>query len=110
MSIWTHVCGCIRVDSIRIGVEKDKDHDKIVHAIERGIPCGSEGPIKYDIWINRDRSCIAAYTVSIFGDLRDYDDIEEIESWFRNACENLLVRNAVIHIEVENGNKKTITI
>lgn len=110
MSQWTHVCGCIRVDALRI-LERDEKADirnALGQVVEYGdnyeeatIPCGSEGSIKYEIIENPDKSCIAAFTVPIWGDLRDYDSEYEIIEWFKKACDKLFIRNAVISIEVE---------
>lgn len=112
MSQWTHVCGCIRVDAIR-GIEPNCEK-KIKEALgrivnygdesyETIIPCGSEGSLEYHIIENPDPYSLAAFTVPIWGDLRDYDDVEEIKQWFKSACDKLFVRNAVINIEVEYG-------
>jgi len=120
MSQWTHVCGCIRVDAFRIG-ENDFERFQIESALGRIVrygdddyetilPCGSEGSLEYEIYENPDKTCIAAYVVAIWGDLRDYSDVEEIEEWFNVACSTItFVRNAVLHIDVEGGLEKTIT-
>lgn len=114
MSNWTHVAGIIRVDGLQIDdFGGALDFDKLIgkevlfdspselwneadEHPERFLPLGSEGSLQKTVWENPDKSCIAAYTVSIFGDLRDHDDLHEITEWFRKVCDKLWVRNAVI--------------
>lgn len=99
MSNWTHVAGIIRVDNFGnnlvdkindiIGKEihfnssrnEWKDFDKNP---DNYLPCGSEGSLHATIWENPNKSSVAAYTVSIFGDLRDHDSATDIIKWFRN--------------------------
>ena len=121
MSNWTHVAGVIRVDSIRcleqldiekhfgkackwkdsLDVWKDADQNP-----EKYLPMGSEGSLEMSIWTNPDTGCLAAYTVSIFGDLRDHDSPDEIIEWFKQKCKGLLIRQATITVENEvNGTK-----
>jgi len=110
MSQWTHVCGCIRVDALRfLGIDEKENIERVLgHIVNYGdssyettIPCGSEGSLNYQIIENPDKSSMAAFTVPIWGDLRDYGDVEEIKNWFKSACDKLMIRNAVINIEVE---------
>ena len=70
---------------------------------------GSEGSLQKSVWEDPDRSSVAAYTVSIFGDLRDHDSCDEIIDWFKEKCENLMVRNAVITVNNERNGTKTWT-
>lgn len=99
MSNWTHVAGIIRVDCFEYNLV-----DKINNIIGKEIhfnsstgewndfgenpdsylPCGSEGSLRATIWENPNKHCAAAYTVSIFGDLRDHDSAIDIIRWFRN--------------------------
>lgn len=120
MSTWTHVAGVVRVDAIRIGTITEPNWDDIFgkeclweaapemwedadEHPEKYMPCGSEGTLQKDIWTNPEKSCIAAYTVSIFGDLRDWYDVNAIVEWFKKivTCDDISVRNAVI--TVTNG-------
>ncbi len=120
MSVWTHVAGIIRVDGLRIDDDAKPDWDKIIgkelnwgdpHEIwddydknpETFMPCGSEGSLNKVIWENPNKSSLASYTVSIFGDLRDYADFAEIKKWFAKICNELWIRNAVITVECELG-------
>ena len=115
MSNWTHVAGIIRIDAIRcmeeevdfdalIGKESDWDVPRSVWVNPKEyMPMGSEGSLNKHIWINSDKSCMAAYTVSIFGDLRDHDDPQEIIDWFKSICNKCWVRNATIVVENERN-------
>ncbi len=124
MSVWTHVAGIIRVNGLRIDDGAKPDWDKIIgkelgwgdpHEIwadcdknpEAFMPCGSEGSLKKVIWENPNKSSLASYTISVFGDLRDYGDLVEIEKWFTKVCSKLWVRNAVITAECELGSRFT---
>lgn len=118
MSQWTHVCGCIRVDAIRgligdtPGTLKTK-LGKIVRFMDEDykttLPCGSEGSIQYDIIVNPNKEELAAYVVPIWGDLRDYSNVEEIKNWFNGVCDSIdMIRDAVISIDVEYGTQEIV--
>ena len=115
MSNWTHVAGIIRVDSLRIDDIEEIDFDKIIgkeclwgspskvwkdadENPDKYLPMGSEGSLQKSVWENPDKSCLASYTISIFGDLRDHDSTSEIIEWFQEKCKSLCVRNAVITV------------
>ena len=104
MSDWIHVCGTIRIDDFRrgklpnfdklIGKEclwesDDKVWDDAEKHPDKYLPMGSEGSLHKDVWVNPDPSCIAAYTVTIFGDLRDRSNAEEFVEWFQNKVMEL---------------------
>lgn len=121
MSYWTHVCGCIRVDSLRLNKEDNqKDNERIEEVLGKIIqfddiewdwnitkkyktklPMGSEGSLKYSI-MNNPLYCIAAHVITIWGDLRDYgeemEDIQYIEDWFNDVCSKFNIRQAVLTI------------
>lgn len=104
MSNWTHVAGIIRLDRIRILYKNNEpDFDEIigkellftdsmekwndqVKNRDKYMPTGSEGSLNKSIWTDPDVSNMAAYTISIFGDLRDHRDNEEILLWFIDRC------------------------
>ena len=120
MSNWTHVAAIFRVDSLRLdnhrpnftkifGKELNYNDAREVffeaedHP-ERFLPCGSEGSLEMSVWENPDPCCVAAYTVSVFGDLRDHESVEEIINWFDAKCKMLSIRQAVITVDNEwNG-------
>ena len=125
MSNWTHVAGIIRIDDLRledtildfdklIGEElhfedcREKWNDASNHP-DKYLPKGSEGSLTKSIWINPERDMAAAYTVSIFGDLRDHDDAQEIVDWFKKICNKFTIRNAVIVVENELNGQLTWT-
>ena len=104
MSSWLHVAAVMRIDDIRVDDDhKDPNFDKLIgkeclytssvsrwkdvkkHP-ENYLPMGSEGSLRKSVWINPDKSHCAAYTVTIFGDLRDrYEsDADMIISWFKD--------------------------
>ena len=126
MSVWTHVAGVIRIDSIRIS-DDIFDFDKVFGKEwtfddmwddepsykefevnpDAFMPSGSEGSLNKSVWINPDRNCMSAYTITVFGDLRDYDDPDAIISWFKDCCKDVWVRQAVITVETD-GRKPII--
>ena len=124
MSNWTHVAGIIRVDGFRVSTGTEPDWDSILgkelqyeddnkiwieaeNHPELFMPLGSEGSLTKTIWANPDKSCIAAYTVSIFGDLRDHDDPDAIIKWFKDKCSKLFVRQASIEVKNERNGIRT---
>jgi len=97
MSQWTHVAGIIRYDG-----NADFPHIRkgYIEALEKNVPKGSEGPLEWRIWDNPDLDSMAAYVVTIWGDLRDFyeHDLDTLELWFRQCVEpeNFLVRMAIL--------------
>ena len=118
MSNWTHVAGVIRVDDMRVSWVKPLDFESLIgkeiqlgypmevfedaekHP-EKYLPMGSEGSLQMTVWENPDKNSIDAYTITIFGDLRDHDNPQEIVEWFKNVCGKFTVRNATIIAENE---------
>lgn len=115
MSTWTHVAGIIRAYGVQ-NWESDHDWDSIIgkeclwgasretwkdadEHPEEYMPCGSEGTLQKSIWVNPDKSDVNAYTISVFGDLRDWYDVNAIIVWFKILVKNKLwVRSAVITV------------
>lgn len=119
MSIWTHVLGAVRIDALPIGPQTNwkeffgkecaydapnavwsdyRDHS------EDYLPGGSEGTLKSILWTNPDPHHMAKYTLTIFGDLRDYDTPEEIIKWFKEKVAGVtFIRSAVITVELEGA-------
>lgn len=116
MSVWTHVAATVRIDDFRFSDDKPlPDWDEIfgkecffespeevwddceAHP-EKYLPCGSEGTLQKTAWINPDSHETAAYTVTIFGDLRDYENPKDVIEWFRKIVESgkIGIRQAVI--------------
>lgn len=126
MSNWTHVAGIIRVDHLRLDKDDELDFDEIFgkechYSDDYSVwddwgknpniymPGGSEGTLRKSIWKNPDENCMAAYTVSVFGDLRDHYSADEIINWFKSICSDLgmWVRNAVIVVNNEYFGQKS---
>ena len=118
MSVWTHVAGVIRVDCIR-GMTKKPDFDKIfVRELwdenSSGLcnmPMGSEGSLDFRVIENPNKNALAAYTVVVFGDLRDFGvaDIPEIEDWWNKVLEQCgWIRQAILQIQPEDGDVKIL--
>lgn len=112
MSNWTHVAGIIRVDGLRINGKPKVDFDEILGKEclwesptgvwddaetnpDKYLPMGSEGSLQKSVWENPIKNCLDAYTISIFGDLRDHHSTSDIIEWFKEKCKLLWVRNAV---------------
>ena len=95
MSIWTHCSGVIRLDAVRYD-KKDsltkKDFNKIFiqstwHKYNENcnMPQGDEGSIEYSLNISDDLDCVAnAYVLTFTGDLRSYNNIDEIIEWWKS--------------------------
>jgi len=103
MSIWTHVNSSIRFDHMH-GLQDKFDFGRIINYDTEGnwdtiVPCGSEGSLEISIWENPDKSCMAAYTVNIFGDLRDYENDKEIINYFNSIVKGKMIRSGFFSIE-----------
>jgi len=125
MSNWTHVAGIVRVDHLILDPEDGLDFDAIFgkeclwesdasvwkdadENPESYLPMGSEGSLRKVVWKNPDTSCLAAYSVMIFGDLRDHHDPAAIVEWFKDICENKFsVRNASLEVVNEMNGVET---
>lgn len=109
----------IRIDSIKgfgVGPQSKEDIKKVLGPIAMPfgprkdwdnctLPCGSEGSLVYNIWENDDDSDIPAFTVSVFGDLRDYEETDSIQTWFNQLCDSFpIIRQAIYLAETEGCN------
>ena len=128
MSIWTHVAATFRIDGLRPLGDEEPDWDEVIgketyKPLNYGLdeewrryrdsitnaeeypdgymPRGSEGSLHKTVWRNPKENDMAAYVVTVFGDLRDYDDETEIKIWFTNVCRRCWIRQAVCDVEVE---------
>lgn len=127
MSVWSHVAAIVRVDSFRLLGESEPNWDDIFgkecllespsevwddahEHPEKYLPMGSEGSLQKSVWVNPDKSCMDAYTVSIFGDLRDHKDAEGLIDWFKDIVANkVMTRQASITIDNILYRPETIT-
>jgi len=149
MSQWTHVAGAVRIDcwNFEPGWEKKqkKEKERIEkmfgipckfstvqgesdeELIERwgkeyrlcNVPCGEEGSVLWEFTRTGSSSDISRGIVSIWGDLRDYDNEDEIIKWFKSVIKKFSaghnkygfdIRDAVLSIEVEFKNTKTVLV
>lgn len=114
MSRWTHINGSIRVDWMR-GVLPPLPFDEIFKTCdydddeakwkECNVPKGSEGSVRVICLENPNENDLAAYTVVIYGDLRDFGekaDIDGVRDWFYGVCKKLkMIRQAILQVEDE---------
>lgn len=146
MSQWTHVGGVIRIDGIPslAGLNQEQEKAEIQKMLGNtcsydddeskwdacNVPCGSEGSLQHSYsFVGHDdvgkgfiaSSSLTRSAIGIWGDLRDYDDEQEIINWFKgilakfqpNHPENkglFSIREALLSIEVEGRNKKTVCV
>lgn len=118
MSYWTQVAAVSCVDGIRDqnfpapdfhGVfgrellynDPEEVWEECAAHPERFLPCGSEGSLQMSVWTNPGPCRMDAYTVSVFGSLRDYTGAEAIRAWFARCCRQCCIRQAVVDIDVE---------
>lgn len=135
MSQWTHITGTVRIDAFLL------DHKLVKSIVKKcfgntchynskpnewdkcNVPCGSEGSLQYDIIYSGyqhkkgkiESSSVSWGTVQIWGDLRNYDDHEEIYQWLCNIVKKLNknhldVRDMVIKINIEYQSDYIVTI
>lgn len=116
MSVWTHVAGVIRVDCIH-GIREPEFNKIFIKSLwgeynpKCNMPSGSEGSLDFRVIENPDKSSIDAYTVVIFGDLRDFGaaNICVIEDWWNRVLEQCrMIRQAVLQIQPEDGDVKIL--
>lgn len=125
MSNWTHVAGVMRINLFRFD-DTELNFDEIfgkevlfespeevwedaAENPDKYLPMGSEGSLQKSVWVNPDKSQLFSYAVTIFGDLRDHGDPDEIIEWFKKKCELLYIRDAVITVLNERNGMKTYT-
>lgn len=92
-------CDWLTEDSYEQRRTRD-DWDEYREHPERFMPTGSEGSLQRLVWVNPDRHCAARWVVTVFGDLRDYDDPEAIHKWFDEVCGRCHIRQAVCHCDI----------
>jgi hypothetical protein len=110
MSYWTHVNGIMRFDS---DVDRDKEMKKMCRTADWdsgrtvkkrcNVPMGSEGSLDVSLVVKKSNiGQSRKYTLSFFGDLRDYPQKKEkdIMKWLTNLIKehDLIVRDAVVTV------------
>lgn len=135
MSQWTHVIGAIRLDSVRNNHIKKFDFNEVfktwnsdwLHNVnltspevkkrrrleieQCNVPAGSESSLQFHVWENPNIEVFPAYNILIWGDLRDFGsvkDIETIKDWWENILNYFKnhknfsgVRQAFLKIEID---------
>lgn len=92
------------LDYDMFGEEWRKYRESVMDAEEHPdgyMPFGSEGSLHKSVWTNPDESHMAAYVITVFGDLRDYDDVDAIKKWFIDSCRKCSIRQAVCDVKVD---------
>lgn len=86
-----------------IGERSNESYDDYRKNPDEYVPVGSEGGLDVSVWVNPDDSCLAAFTISAFGDLRDFGsgDVEKVKSWFSRVCSKACIRQAVCQVNTE---------
>jgi hypothetical protein len=99
MSTWTHVVGCLRIDGIP-QINPMKWNVREVEKAMSPMPVGSEGGLQYRVI---EYSTGAPWVaVAIWGDLRDFDDVESVREWWLALQAKFdLVRDGALQIQVE---------
>jgi len=108
MSQWTHVVAVICFDGI-IGLTPDPDLGRTVSwdnedegAWERcDVPHGSEGSLNYTLREVGDG--MPRFVATIWGDLRDYSDTDEIKAYLARIVAGQMIRSGIAEINVERG-------
>ncbi len=110
MSQWTHVNASIRYDSIlehgaptkeELGRICNWEDEDTSHWQDPDLPCGSEGSLHYEIIKTGGETSLASNAVIFTGDLRDYEDVDEILEYFDRITKGKMIRSGVLEIVVE---------
>jgi hypothetical protein len=110
MSQWTHVAAVIRIDDLCID-DRPPEFPDVGNMAAYGdsaetwarcdIPRGSEGSLQHTVWRNPKENHVSAYTVTVWGDLRDYDNEEEIVAYLERITSGRTVRAGIAEIDTE---------
>jgi hypothetical protein len=82
-----------------------KDTENVWEACN--IPKGSEGSIQYTVILTNESNHLARIAVAIWGDLRDFKDVDAVEAWVKKVGVNgierdmLCVRSGIIYVQPE---------
>lgn len=113
MSQWTHVNAVIRFDGIK-GRTPDPNlgytyhyNDPPENSNRCDVPCGSEGSLQYKL-IELSGEGLVRFVAVIWGDLRDYNDVEVIEEYLKRITKSQLIRSGIAEIVVERGKTRVL--
>ncbi len=113
MSVWTHVNGQIRLDKWdkepkppflgKMAIFTVNTHGEYARKMlsECEVPCGSEGSLRWEFHQDPPSSSVCWGYISIDGDLRDYDNINEILEWLKSSTAELHIRQGILQIVIE---------
>jgi hypothetical protein len=65
------------------------------------VPCGSEGSLEYTKVKTGGENSLASLVVVFTGDLRDYDNVDEIKNYFNDLVKDKMIRSGILEIDVE---------
>ena len=91
MSVWTHINGSIRIDGF--------DYGDLPKICKYNVPTGSEGGIEFNYQIVDTGAPLAVF--NMWGDLRDYDNVDEIISWVKDTFKGCIIRSGIVEIDCE---------
>lgn len=94
MSQWTHVAAVIRFDGVK-GMTPDPN-------LNQDVPQGSEDGLHYGLVEVGEG--IPRFTVTIWGDLRDFNNIGEIIAYLERITKGHTIRSGIAEIDVECRN------
>ena len=89
MSRWTHIAGLIRIDALFWdSASEERWLLSLKRRLRGNLPEGSEGPVNFALWLNPDGHSLARGHFSIWGDLREFgtvSDIDGIIQWLNKS-------------------------
>lgn len=124
MSQWTHISGMIRFDTMQVmlGISDKEliqrvrsrmgntvdfaDSEKKWDACN--VPKGSEGSVQYEVFLTNESNHLARVVVAIWGDLRDFEDVDAVEAWVKKVGvsdikrDGLGVRSGIVYVQPES--------
>lgn len=65
------------------------------------VPRGSEGSLQVHLWTNPERMHAAAFTATIWGDLRSYESVDEVVEYLDRITQGRMVRQGIAEISIE---------
>lgn len=122
MSVWTHITGALRIDAVVMNKQHEQmilkkvhetlgktcNHDSTSDVFNAcNVPRGSEGSLQY--YVHQYDTGLPWAIIGIWGDLRDYDNVDEIKAWWEKVCKAFpLVRQGVLVVRCEASNESHV--
>lgn len=104
MAVWTYVNASIRFETRSPDKSISKKDLGIIrrHGSNRKplIPCGSEGGLEYKIIKPHNKKTKTQHTLVITGDLRHYDDVNEILQYFEKITKGKWILSGILEINI----------